>query len=377
MELVIYAIPFITALLLLIVFHRKMVWWEYAVLIIPSLLFVFLTRIIMVSVNASDTEYLGSYVKQITYYEEWDEMVWVTKTRRVPCGVDSNGHTKYRTETYTVRERRYHPERWVYVDSESNREHMISKGEFDKIQRRFNTKPLFRDMKRNYHRIDGDAYDTYWDKSVIHLYEITTPKKYKNKIKARETHTIFRMKDISDEEATKLGLYNYPKINDLTQPPIIGKPVSDREMQRIKYINATYGKLWQFRCYVLLFNDKDIEISERQKAFWQNGNKNEFVVCLGIKGDSVVWSNPFSWCDEPKLEVLTRDYFVQNPKLDLDEYGKWLQTQIPTKWKRKEFEDFDYINVGLSSTQYIALVILTVVINICISIWLVVNDIEN
>lgn len=377
MEIVIYSIPFITALFLLFVFNKKIVWWEYIVLIIPSLLFSLITQLIMVSINSTDTEYWGGYVTKITYYEEWDEMVLVTKTRRVPCGVDSKGHTRYRTETYTVRERRYHPERWVYVKNESNIERTISEETYNAIKNRFAKKPIFRDMHRDYHRIDGDAYDVHWDGSVEHLYETTTAHRYKNKVKAKESHTIFKMSEISDEEANKLGLYNYPKINHLTQTPIIGKTVSDKEMQRIKYINATYGKQDQFRCYILLFENKGIEISEQQKALWQNGNKNEFVVCIGIEGDSVVWSNPFSWCDEPRLEVLTRDYFIQNPKLNLDDYGKWLQTQIPTKWERKSFEDFNYISVDLGKGQYIALIIMTILLNIGVSIYLVMNDIKN
>ena len=67
MEVIIYIIPFITALFLLIVFNRKMVWWEYLVLILPSLLFTFITQLIMISINSSDTEYFGSYVNRITY----------------------------------------------------------------------------------------------------------------------------------------------------------------------------------------------------------------------------------------------------------------------------------------------------------------------
>ena len=108
MEILIYSIPFITALFLLIVFNKKMVWWEYVVLILPSILFALLTQIIMVSVNAQDTEYLGGYVTRITYYEPWDEMVRVSHTRRVPCGRDSNDNTIYRTETYYTWERKYH-----------------------------------------------------------------------------------------------------------------------------------------------------------------------------------------------------------------------------------------------------------------------------
>lgn len=377
MEVIIYILPFITALFLLIVFHKKMVWWEYIVLIAPTLLFVFLIQIIMIEINAIDTEYLGSYVTRITYYEEWDEMVWRTKTRRVPCGVDSNGHTKYRTETYQVRERAYHPEKWVYVDSESKTEHQISKETYDIIKKRLSSKPIFRDMKRKYHRIDGDAYDIFWDKSVNHIYEITTPHEYKNKISAKESHTIFKFSNISEDEANKIGLYDYPKVNDLTQNPILGGNPSDNEIQRIKYINAMYGKQYQFRCYILIFENKDISISEKQKAYWQNGNKNEFVVCLGVENNIVVWSNSFSWCDEPKLEVSTKEYFIQNQQLDIDKYGQWLQTQIPIKWKRKEFNDFEYIKVGISGGQYLTLLIIMIILNIGISIWLVRNDIRN
>ena len=174
-----------------------------------------------------------------------------------------------------------------------------------------------------------------------------------------------------------MGLYDYPNIDVMNQNPIIGRKVKDKDVQRIKYINALYGKAHQFRTYILIFENKDLEISEYQKAYWQNGNKNEFVVCLGVQADSVIWCNPFSWCDEPRLEVLTREYFISNPKLDLDAYGRYLQNKIPINWVRKEFKDFDYISVELSKTQYIILIILTILINIGISIFLIINDIKN
>ena len=368
MEVIIYIIPFITALFLLIVFNRKMVWWEYLVLILPSLLFTLITQLIMASVNSSDTEYLGGYVNRITYYEPWDEMVRVRHTR-----TNSDGEE----EVYYTWEREYHSERYTYMDNESKWEHHLSKKEYEIIKKRMGDKAVFRDMHRDYHRIDGDAYDIYWDKTIEHLYDITTPHSYTNKIKASQSHTIFKYSDISVEDAKELGLYEYPDINLMNQNPIIGREVSDKDKQRIKYINATYGKTHQFRVYMLFYESKDIEISEQQKAYWQNGNKNEFVVCLGTQQDSVVWCNPFSWCDEPKLETLTRDYFIQNPKVDIDAYGKWLQTQIPTKWKRKEFSDFEYIHIGLSKGQYIALIIIMILLNIGISAFLVMNDIQN
>ena len=368
MEIVIYIIPFLTAMFLLLVFNKKMVWWEYMALIVPSLLFIFITQLIMVSVNSSDTEYFGGYINRITYYEPWDEMVRVRHTR-----TDKDGDT----EVYYTWEREYHSERYTYVDNESSWEYHLSKKEYEVIKKRMGNNSVFRDMNRKYHRIDGDAYDIYWDKTIEHLYDITTPHSYTNKIKASQSHTIFKYSDISEEDAKELGLYEYPDIKLMNQNPIIGRYASDKDKQRIKYINATYGKTHQFRVYILFYEGKNIEISEQQKAYWQNGNKNEFVVCLGTQQDSVVWCNPFSWCDEPKLEVLTRDYFIQNPKVDIDAYGKWLQTQIPTKWKRKEFADFEYIRIGLSRGQYITLIIIMILLNIGISVFLVMNDIKN
>lgn len=368
MEFIIYIIPFITAMFLLIVFNKKMVWWEYAALILPSLLFVLLTRVIMVSANSNDTEYLGGYVNRITYYEPWDEMVEVRHTR-----TNSDGET----EVYYTWEREYHSERYTYVDNESKWEHHLSKKEYETIKKRMGNKTVFRDMHRDYHRIDGDAYDIFWDGKVETLYDITTPHSYTNKIKASQSHTIFKMGDISPEEAKQIGLYEYPEIYSMNQNPIIGRNVSDKDKQRIKYINATYGRKYQFRTYILIYENKDITISEIQKAYWQNGNKNEFVLCLGVQRDSVVWANAFSWCDEPRLEVKARDYFIQNPKLDISKYGEWLQTQIPTQWDRKEFEDFAYIRVGLSQGQYIALIIMMIVLNIGISIFLIKNEFNN
>jgi hypothetical protein len=367
MEILIYSIPFITALFLLIVFNKKMVWWEYVVLILPSILFALLMQIIMVSVNAYDTEYLGSYVTKITYYEPWDEMVRVRHTR-----TNSDGEE----EVYYTWEREYHSERYTYMDNESGWEHHLSKNQYETIKKRLGDNSVFRDMHRNYHRIDGDAYDIFWDKTIEKLYDITTEHSYKNKVKSSHSHTIFKHINISKEEADSLGLYEYPPIKIMNQNPIIGKNLPDKDIQRIKYINAIYGKTKQFRTYILIYENKNIEISELQKSYWQNGNKNEFIVCLGVIRDSVVWSNAFSWCDEPKLEVLTRDYFINNPKLNIDEYGRWLQTQMP-KWERKEFEDFDYISIDLSKGQYIALFIIMFIINIIISIFLIKNDITN
>jgi hypothetical protein len=127
-----------------------------------------------------------------------------------------------------------------------------------------------------------------------------------------------------------------------------------------------------------VFRDKPVEISEKQKSYWQGGNKNEFILCLGYntKKGTIDWCNPFSWCDKPELEVATKRYFREHPRMDLSKYPDWLEKHI-NLWHRKEFKDFDYIKNELTKGQSIGLLIIILVLDILVSILLIGNDISN
>ena len=109
MEIIFYVIPFIVAIFLLIFYRRETTYWEYFLLIVPSVLLFIISRAIIVSSSQSDVEYLGDYITKVRHYDEWDEWIHRTCTKQVPCGKDSNGNTRYRTETYDCSYRQYHP----------------------------------------------------------------------------------------------------------------------------------------------------------------------------------------------------------------------------------------------------------------------------
>ena len=111
-------------------------WWEYLVLIIPSLLFTLFVNFVMVEYNSYDTEYLGGYVNRITYYEDWDELVRVRHEEQEKVGVDSNGKPIYRTRVWYTTERRYHPKQWTYTANGSNFEREINERLYNKIKNR-------------------------------------------------------------------------------------------------------------------------------------------------------------------------------------------------------------------------------------------------
>lgn len=373
MEIIAFTLPFVVAIFLLIFFRKETTIPEYILLIVPSIVIFFLTRVIMIGVNTSDVEYLGDYVTKVRHYDEWDE--WVvrrcTRTRKV-------GNTTV-TESYDCSYRAYHPERWSYFDSNDNEHWLFYKEEYDLIRKRFGTPEYFIDMHRKYYRIDGDAQEYRWGGTEQTAYTTTNSHKYKNKV--QNSRSVFNFTEISKAEADSLGLYDYPVIIAHDQTPILSKNyvVPTSQERSIRYLNGFYGKKYQFRTYILLFPyDKGVEISELQRSYWLGGNKNELVVCLGMKDSCHVgWCNAFSWCDSPKLDLMTEQYFTTNDTLDLTAYSNVLRQGLKQgDWKRKNFEDFDYIKPELSGTQNIVLIILLLIYNIGISIFIVMNDLK-
>ena len=107
-------------------------------------------------------------------------------------------------------------------------------------------------------------------------------------------------------------------------------------------------------------------------------HKNELVVCLGMKDNTHVgWCNAFCWCDSPKLELITEQYFAEKDTLDLIAYTKVIREGLERgDWERKEFSDFNYIKPELSGTQNIVMIIILLLYNIGISIFIVTNDLR-
>lgn len=379
MEIIIYSLPFIISLFLLIFFKKYIVWWEYILLIVGSIVFTIGLKATMIYARECDIEYHGGYMTKITHYDEWDEWIERTCTRTVHDGYDDEGNEITHEEEYDCSYRDYHPERWTYVDNYGREEYFSNKEEFNRAMAELGYPSMvFRDMHRDYYTIDGDAQDYFYDGTVQHVRPLVWEKTYQNKIIASES--IFKFEDIDENEAKKAGLFNYPSIQDRDQNIILGINLGKEIHKKFKYINAIYGSKKQFRVYVLVFTDKPLEISEKQKSYWQGGNKNEFIVCLGYnsKTKRVDWCNPFSWCDEPKLEVATKRFFREHPHLasSLDSYASWLQLNL-SLWKRKEFKDFDYIENTLTKGQAIGLLIIILIGDIIASIFLIGNEFQN
>jgi len=359
MEIIFFLIPIIVALWLLLVKTKNVVWWEYFLLIGGSVLITLAIRGIIIGIKTEDTEYLGGYVTETTYYEPWNELVTVTHTT-----TDSEGNT----HTYTTTEVNSHGPSYNYKTSFGDTRG-CSKKEHEKIKNKFKVKPIFRDLHRNYYTKDGDAYSYSWSGKDATMITLTRTNKYRNPIKGSKS--IFKLKRDGDSL-----LFDYPKIENKDQRVILGRDnLDDRDL---RILNSRLGKKYQVRAYLLIFPDTcGPEIAEKQKEYWEGGNKNELIICLGVKGDSVVWCNPFSWCDSPEVEVRLRDWYIENPKLNIKELCRFLKPCIIKYWSRKNFKDFSYIKTELNIIDNIIILIITLIYTIGVGIYVVKNEYEN
>lgn len=296
------------------------------------------------------TEYRGSYAISTYYYEAWNEL----RSRQVPVRDQKGNTVGYRTEYYVV----YHPAEWCVHYNTGERESVGSQY-YNYLGRLWGTPEQFHDMHRNYHTKDGDAYSYEWDGVEETCDTRTTSHTYENPLK--HSNSIFRYKEVTEDEAFDLDLFDYPPIEADDQNVVLGRGVSGKDQKKFRFINAYYGQRHEIRVFVLLFDaaKHKPDVAVRQRAYWHGGAKNEFVVCLGLKdGATVEWCEPFSWMDKPTLAVAVKDYFLQHPSLNLLAFGCWLEDNL-SLWERKEFSDFEYLGLPLSKIQYALLFILS------------------
>lgn len=384
-----FLVPIIFAIFLLIFFKKKVVLWEYAILIFPSIIISSAIYFGMISHSQTDIEYVGDYVTTIRDYDPWDEYIQRTcyHTITIPNGKGGSTTTRIPYDcSYVDR----HPRKYTQVLSDGS-ENEISNVEFMRLSRMWRVPIEFVDMKRDYHEVDGDMRQKLWDKNPLHSKTVTYEHSYKNKI--RTSHSIFGFTHIDEEEARKLSLFDYPKLSttdvktlfgdfyDTNQNPILGYTPTKDELTLWQYINGYYGVTKQFRAYVLVYYNKPASIVKDQMSYWEGGNKNEMIMCFGVDSTSnlIQWFEAFSWCDKPTFEVNFRSYMnsQDSTKLDLIALGNWVEKIGVKYWERKEFKDFDYIKVELNGTQLFWLFIIILFFNIGISIYIVLNRETN
>ena len=344
-------IPIIVSFILWLIMYKNCNNKSLSILFVPTLFCIAIAGAMYVGFviyNTIDTEYLNFYVEKIRYEEPWNEEVEVRKTR-----TDKNSDGSTSEETYVTYETKYHPAKYtatlnneddVYIDADT----------YYKYKHLWNVEECFIDMHRHYHTQDGDAYECNWDNNVNTIIPYVTSHHYTNKVLGSES--AFKLNYISDKDAQELCLYDYPEVHNGEQNPIIcynNKFINDTDIKYLQTFNALNGYDKQIMIYMLIYpNEFNASIVEDQRSYWQGGNKNEFIICCGIDTltNKVNWAECFSWQDDITLDVNCRNYINTMDSLNVIKVVDYLNDNIDL-WHRKEFSDFAYLSVPISTKQ--------------------------
>jgi hypothetical protein len=375
-----FLIPVISAILLFIFYRHKTQWWEVTIPIVTTVIFVLVAKAICVHSLTADTEWLGGYVTEVQYYEPWNE--------RVPCR-----HPVYCTRTVcsgsgksrSCRPQRYvcghvhaydvdyHPKRWEAVTTLDD--FGISEGRYDQLVRQFGTGKQFVELNRHYHTIDGDMYSTKWDKNDATLEPVAKAESYENRPKA--SHSIFHFQELDTAEIRVYKPFEYPEVIDHKQATLLG--YNDKAAHhRLQVLNSELGASKQVRVFLLVFRNQPREAGFIQERYWQGGNMNEIVVCVGINNSNQInWGHTFSWTEATGVKIKIKNEIESEDILDLNKVIATIEDEVKFEWKRKDFHDFDYLNIDPTITQLIWIYILTILVNGGLAYWIVVNEFED
>ena len=367
-------IPLIGAAALYWIWHHKVMLWEAGVMVGVPLLLIACTKGCSEYSQTRDTEYWGGYVTSAEYFEDLNERVscrhpiYVTETH-----TDSNGNT-YTTQRYVGDEHAYdvdyHPEYWE-INTSVGHTFSTNKSRFEQFTVQFGNRS-FVELGRSYHTNDGDKYVALFKGEPDKLEAITVSRTYENRVQASQS--VFNFKPVDPKD---YGLFEYPKIQGLKQQCVLGPGATEVSERKFQYLNATLGAPKQVRLYVLIFQGKPIQAAMEQEAFWKRGNKNELVTCVVVDQDLVVqWSHVFSWSESEDLKIEARNQIMGMKKLDLVAYADWLGPAVQEKWRRKDFEEFNYLTVEPTTTFVVWTFILTFLVTVGLGVWAVMNEVD-
>jgi hypothetical protein len=377
MEWLALLIPFAVAIVLLIFFRHKTVWWEFLIPFGVSLLLIFLLKFTAESAQTMDTEYWGGWVSKAEYYEPWNERV-SCRHPKYKTVRDKDGHTHQVQDGYLhAYDVDYHGPYWQVIDS-NGETISIDKNQFPQLCNKFGNKQWV-DMHRHYHTIDGDKFETNWNRSDETLEPVVTSHTYENRVQA--SSSVFNFPKVKKEQIKEFQLFDYPKIRDNYKCDSIlghGDPNQSEANKLLNFYNAKLGASKQVRMIILIFRGQPLDAGFLQEGYWKRGNKNEFVVTIGIDSENTIqWSYVFSWTESEELITKTRNFILDQKKLDLVNIVKWMAPNVESDWVRRHFSTFNYLKVEIPGWAMIMIFVITALVNVGLSVWIIKNPFED
>ena len=307
---------------------------------------------------------------KVVHQEEWttDE----TRTRRVYSYTDSKGNAHYRTETYHVTE--HHGPYWDAID-ERGCEHTIDPGTYSRWAKIWNNQRqsgVHKGSSTGFdHAMTGRIFECNWTKDFERIYAYSEIHTYENRV--RHSNSVFKGK-----EPTKELEAQYPRPAEVgNTSSVIGYNTSTSiiDAESIDQVNAQLGPKYLVHSILVVLNKNAVrsQVDDILTA-WHNVNKNELVTFICLDGKKVKWCEVHSWMDNTTIHASIRDALMEGD-FSTKKYVNILMLEIPKHWFKKDFRDFNYLEVEISSGWKITALILVILAMVAL-FFLIENTVE-
>ena len=274
---------------------------------------------------SKDIEYHGGWITSVTWEESWTEQVTTYST-------DDKGNITTST-TYV-----YHPDHYYLKDSNGYLVGIYSK-QYAELAQLFGGSTKIDDGHGGQSSFgDGRTFRADYPNTPMAFTPCFTSHRYENRIIT--SSSIFNFEKV-DLKLTPV--YDYPLIFDnYKQNSLVG--LDDPDMENVLTLfNSRNGAEHKIRLFVVVFNDQPSSIGRAQQAYWQGGNKNEVVVCVGLKAGVIDWVYPFGWGNE-KLMVDLREEISEYSALDEMTINAIIKL-VSDSYTKIDWHQFDYLPV--------------------------------
>jgi hypothetical protein len=314
------------------------------------------------SASMYDKEVWSCKIVKIIHEERWTEEE--SRTRQVASGKDSNGNTTYSTETYYVTET-YGPYWHAYGNGNK---HKISGSTYNKwkdIWKNEKKTGVHRGSSASFDRsITGGIFESGWDNNFETIYPFADIHRYKNKV--RKSPSVFNLGEPTEELVKR---YPRPAETGSTSPLVnCGAVLPGMDTLYLRRVNAKLGTRYQIHTILIPLGPNDRHLVQDILTAWQGPNKNELVTFYGHDKGKVSWCEVHSWMDNTTIHSAMADAMMSKDTFDVRWYGESLMKLVPEHWRRKEFEDFDYLKVSIHWGWIMGSVLLSILAVVIVAI---------
>ncbi len=325
----------------------------HSAILIGNLILALLLTLIIVHSSTYYNEILSYKITQVKYYEDWDEEVHYTVEH-----YDKDGKLEWVEHKTRID---YHPEYYEAI-VEGGSEVSIEEEQYYKYKKLWGNNK-FEELGRDYHNNDGDLYYSDWNQNYMTIYPYSVIKSYENKI--RNSASVFNVWEEVSDSVKKL----YPRPADKSNiSPILNYSnftTRPNDIELLQRLNAYFGVKSEVHSILVLFGGTaNVQKADEMINAWEGTNKNELVTCVGLMPDGAInWVRVYSWMDNTFIHSWLRQQITSWDKFSVEKYDRLLFQSIPEMWKRKSFAEFDYINFGLSGTQFLLIILIPFVLS--------------